>query len=748
MKLRTTLLALATWLICAATASAQGLMIPKDASLSPLAVESHRVSVKIGDQGAVTTVEQVFRNATNRPLEATYVFPMPKDAALTEFALWMNGKKVNGEVVDKDKARQVYTDIVRRMQDPGLLEFLGNDLFRASVFPIPANGTQKVLIAYASVTPCESGLCRYAYPLRMPGAKTSRTLKDFTVDARIKSAAPIKSIYSPSHDVTIDRKGEHEAIIGLETAGAALDKDVLLYWTLSDDDIGLSLLTYKEPGEDGYFLLLAAPKAEWSDNELSDKDIVFVVDNSGSMAGEKMESAKAALSYALRNLRENDHFNIVRFSTGVGSFRKELVPATKGNVEAALAFTDKLRPGGGTAIHDALAEALAMKTGAGRPSMIVFLTDGLPTVGLTDEARIAKDALSANNGRFRLFVFGVGDDVNTRLLDALARDGRGHPTYLRPDHEIETELSAFYDRIARPVMSEPRLDIPKVKTEDVYPRPLPDLFAGTQLVVLGRYTGSGASAVTIHGRVRDRDESVVHEADFPDKAMEADFVPKLWATRKVGYLLEQIRLGGENRELVDEVRELGLKFGIITPYTSGLVIENEEMLTRNNGPVPPPMAEPAPDSILGWGRAGGGGAASDGDVAGTKRERAEAAKSVEGFAAVTGAESVDQSRVIQDYKDTKKSVDEIAEIRTVGAKTFVWRDGRYVDTAFTGKEKVLKVRYLSDAYLAMAAANPKIASYWKLGAKLVVVTKEGFAVEVGEAGQDTLDAPTIKTFLP
>jgi Ca-activated chloride channel family protein len=312
---------------------------------------------------------------------------------------------------------------------------------------------------------------------------------------------------------------------------------------------------------------------------------------------------------------------------------------------------------------------------------------------------------------------------------------------------METELSAFYDRIARPVMSEPRLDIPKVKTEDVYPRPLPDLFAGTQLVVLGRYTGSGASAVTINGRVRDRDESVVHEADFPDKAMEADFVPKLWATRKVGYLLEQIRLGGENRELVDEVRELGLKFGIITPYTSGLVIENEEMLTRNNGPVPPPMAEPMPD-FLGSGRVGGGGAASDGDVAGTKRERAEAAKSVEGFAAVTGAESVDQSRVIQDYKDTKKSVDEIAEIRTVGAKTFVWRDGRYVDTAFTGKEKVLKVRYLSDAYLALAAANPKIASYWKLGQKLVVVTKEGFAVEVGEAGQDTLDAPTIKTFLP
>ncbi|MCB9477869.1 MAG: VWA domain-containing protein [Deltaproteobacteria bacterium] len=719
---------LAVWLAVAGLAHAQSMMIPKDPTLAPLAIESHRVSVKIDDQGAITTVDQVFRNPTGRALEATYVFPLPKGAAIDDFALWMNGKKVSGEVLDAGKAKRIYTDIVRRMKDPGLLEYLGNDLFRASVFPIPANGTQKVQIVYAHVAPYESGLVKYIYPLKTRG-KANTTLKDFSMEVRLRGTRPIKSVYSPSHGIEVVRKSDREVVVGLEQSAVKLDRDFALYYDMSDDEVALSVLTYRpDAKEDGYFLLLATPPSELDDVEGLAKDIVFVLDSSSSMAALKMQRAKKALLYCLDHLGEDDRFNIVRFSTSVSTYADDLVPADADNIAEAKTFVENIKAQGGTAIHDALMTALKNRPAGDRPRMVVFLTDGLPTIGETSEKIIAEDVRSANKGGYRLFVFGVGSDVNTLLLDRLAKDGKGYPTYVRDDGDLETELSAFYDKIAVPVMRDVELRIPGVKTGELMPVELPDIFAGTQLTLLGRYSGHGSSRVEMSGLKGEEEVRFVDEASFPRQSDESAFIAKLWATRKVGYLLEQIRLNGENGELVDEIKRLGTEFGIVTPYTSYLVVEDDNAPTPIPMPMPMPIrrapGEPEPEMRIDASVIAGGSARGS--------ARSEALDKLRGFKSETGARAVDAARRVQQMKDEDRAEETLLS-KTVDGRTFVlMMDGAYTDTRATGKEKILEIKAMSAAYFRLLELKPELGKFFALGGRVLVVTKDGYGIRVGD----------------
>ena len=254
-------------LFFAGPANAIGILVPTDTSLPPLAIESHRVEVTIKDRTSETKVVQVFKNSTSRILEATYTFPLPKGASISDFALWMDGKRVSGEVLEKDKAREIYQGIVSRMKDPGLLEYIGNDIFQARIFPIPANGTQKVEISFTTVLPREGGVSQYTYPLKT-GGKSATTLTDFTMTVKIESKTPIKSVYSPSHTVYVNKKDDSHATVGFEFDKATLDKDFQLYYSLSKDDVGVDLLTYKKKGEDGYFMLMVSPKQDYAESEI------------------------------------------------------------------------------------------------------------------------------------------------------------------------------------------------------------------------------------------------------------------------------------------------------------------------------------------------------------------------------------------------------------------------------------------------------------------------------------------------
>jgi Ca-activated chloride channel family protein len=322
-------------LACAGQAGAHGLLIPEDKSLPPLAMLNHRVTVNVEDQVAQTRVEQTFRNHTDRALEATYVFPVPKGASVDRFTMWVNGKETKGELVEADKARQIYTSIVRRTQDPGLLEYMGNNLLRMRVFPVPAKGDQKVALSFTAVAPKEGNVVSYTYPLKTDG-KATRTLEEFSVTVSIKSQHPVTNIYSPTHAVTVKRQGDKEATVTFDRSQGLLDRDFQLYYATGDKDVGLTALTHKPvSSQDGYFTLLISPRVELSDRYHVPRDVVLVLDTSGSMRGPKMDQARKALKHLLGNLGANDRFGLLNFATTVNRYEDKLLAADKEQVERA-----------------------------------------------------------------------------------------------------------------------------------------------------------------------------------------------------------------------------------------------------------------------------------------------------------------------------------------------------------------------------------------------------------------------------
>jgi Ca-activated chloride channel family protein len=581
---------LAVLLACAGMARAHGLLIPEEKSLPPLAMLNHKVTINIDDQVAVTQVEQTFRNHTDRQLEATYLFPVPKGANVNRFTMFVNGSEVKGELVEADKARQIYTSIVRRTQDPGLLEYVGNNLLRMRVFPIPPKGDQKVTLRYTAVSEREGDLVEYVYPLKTDGKATS-TLEAFSITATIRSQHGIQNVYSPTHAITLARANDKEVKVNFERNQGLLDKDFQMFYQLGDKDVGLTGLTYRPVGsENGYVMLLLTPKVELARTYDVPRDMVMVLDTSGSMRGPKMEQAKKALKFCLENLRAQDRFNLMNFATTVTKYRDNLLEASSDQLAQANKWVDNLEATGGTAIDDALKEALAMRTSdEGRTFTIVFFTDGQPTIGETSPEKILRNVAAKNTASTRIFTFGVGDDVNATMLDQLSEQTRAVATYVRPAEDISVKVSALYAKISHPVLANLKLTATAdVRFTEVYPPQLPDLFHGQQLLVLGRYTGKGASAVRLTGTVGKETKEFVYELTFPEKTGDdKGFVEEIWARRKVGYLLDQIRINGEKKELVDEVVALAKKYGITTPYTSYLIVPDGPLPVAGGGPGGP-----------------------------------------------------------------------------------------------------------------------------------------------------------------
>jgi len=583
-------------------AHAVGYLIPTQTGVEPLAIRSHRVGVSVRERVAETRVVQRFRNHTGQTLEATYVFPIPEGAVVSGFAMTVGGQRVEGELLDSGRARAIYETIVARMQDPGLVEHMGGRLFRARVFPIAPHGEQEVEIRFSQTLDYQGGVIHYRYPLRT-GAAAARTLEDFSFDADIVSRTPIRAVYSPTHPIAVARPDEHRAQVGFTAHQARLDADLDLYYSVQDRDVGLSLLTHQVPGEDGYFLAMIAPRAEVTEQEIAAKEVVFVFDTSGSMAGEKMERARAALDYMLQRLNPADRFSVVRFSTDVEPLfgARGAVQATPQNVARARQFARRFVPAGGTAIHGALREGLAHRRRTDLPRLVVFLTDGMPTVGETDSTRITND-VATWAGDARVYVFGVGDDVNTTFLDTIARRTGGVGDYFRDGAELERRLSAFYDRVAYPLFTDLALTFGGAQVYDTYPRDLGHLYRGGQLMVVGRYRGGGPARVTLAGRVAGRGErhSFAYPVTLPDEEARNAFLPRIWATRKIGFLLDAIRLRGEEPELRGEVVSLARRFGIVTPYTSYLVVEDEALPpglvpdAPDPSPAPPTLSRPGP----------------------------------------------------------------------------------------------------------------------------------------------------------
>ena len=748
-------------------AQGSGMLIPKDKSLPPLAIKHQRVDIRLRDGVATSRIDQSFKNHTNRDLEAVYVFPLPENAGISDFGMWIGGKRVSGELVEKDKAGKIYRDIVRRMKDPGLLEHLGGKLFRVSVYPVPKNGEQRIEIEYSQVLEFEGGLYKYIYPLKTE-EKASQTLEDFTISVRVASSVPIRNVYSPSHEVGITRKGDFEATIGFEKEQALLDRDFVLYYGVSKKAFGLNLLTHAVKGKDGTFMMLLAPATTLPKDEIVRKDVTFVLDTSGSMLGEKMEQAKRALMYCVKKLNDGDRFNVVQFSTDVDSLGMKLLDVNDKNRKEALEFIEELEARGGTDINGALLRACSMYADAKRPGVIVFLTDGKPTIGETDLEKIIGNITKANAQDARMFVFGVGENVNTHLLDKISGKHGGYSTYVEPKQDIEVKVSSFSDKMSKPVLARPRVTVDKVKIEKMHPRELPDLFHGEQLVLFGRYTGDGHVAIRLTGEVNGEKREFVYEGTFQETNADNTFIPRLWATRRVGYLLDEIRLHGEEAELREEVIRLSKEYGIMTPYTSYLVLESDEAyrqhgIPRDGGSLVksglemPARPQPVEELRLGWSapkRKRAAVPATDAPMPATvpvfSREAGEAdALTIKGGAGAryrldprtagdisrdfkedSGLRAIRFSEAIDKYKHESKARDDVANVRHVGDRIFFLVGGVWIDSEYKEEMNTRKVAFAGDEYFKLLDDKPELKKFLALGRKVIVVLQDGTALVV------------------
>jgi Ca-activated chloride channel family protein len=547
---------------------------PTHFAFAPLEVTSHQVNVKIDGQVAITSIDQEFYNPNDQRLEGFYMFPVPNGAHIDKFSMEIGGKSVDAELLSADKARGIYEDIVRKMRDPALLEYAGRDLFKVRIFPIEPRSRKPIKISYTELLRSDAGTVTYLYPLSTEKF-SARPIKNLSVKIELKSAEPLASIYSPSHKVEIKRDGANRAVIGYESKDEKPDTDFQLVYSSDTRDVGLRLITYKPDSDDGYFLLLAAPTVS-NETKPAAKDVVFVVDTSGSMAGAKLQQAQKAVRFCVENLNADDRFEIVRFSTEAEPLFRELVSADSDHRKRANGFIDEFKPIGGTAIADALQSALKVRPDkSDRPFVVIFLTDGLPTVGTRSPEEIVANIRKASG--VRTFSFGIGSDVNTQLLDQIAEGTRAFSQYVLANEDLELKVSNFYTRIKEPALTNLRLDLSGgVHTSKMYPADLPDLFKGDQLVVAGRYSGAGDVEAKLTGNVGGREQTFTYKLHFDDRKTSDDYVPRLWATRRVGFLLDEIRIHGETTELRDETTELARKYGIVTPYTAYLIVEDED----------------------------------------------------------------------------------------------------------------------------------------------------------------------------
>ncbi len=559
----------------------------------PWAVESRYVDMQVRNQVASVSVTETLLNTCGRIVEAEYYLPIPADASVDQLTLTVNGREMSGEILSVDDARRYYEDIVRRRHDPALLEYAGLGCIRVSAFPLEPNKPATLTFHYNMLCTREGDIVELQFPLAT-ARHSSAPVKEVRVTAEIEGQAELMNIYSPTVEIKTTYRGDKNALVTFTSRDFYPSADFVVYYREDNAELGASFLTYfPEHGKDGYYMMLVAPARNASTQAPLAKDILLVLDRSGSMAGEKIAQARDAARFVINNLNSEDRFDIITYNDAVESTFGTLTSATQANRDMALSDVNRVESGGGTNIHDALETAMdilsqsnrqaSLNNATPRPTYVFFLTDGLPTVGITDEQRIIDDTRKANDLQARLFCFGVGYDVNVRLLDNLSNDQKGKSAYVKLDEDIEVKVSSLYAKIKNPVMSGLQVNLVDFRLRDRQPSDIGDLFEGDQIVQVGRISNEGSSItqtdLVITGLYQGREQTFAYpvEVNGSNRRSSYKFIEKLWAQRRVAFLLNEVRLKGNIEELVDEITELATRYGIVTPYTSYLADENQRL---------------------------------------------------------------------------------------------------------------------------------------------------------------------------
>jgi Ca-activated chloride channel homolog len=749
------LLLLVLSLLVPASAMAQGWIeprpLPRPLPHPPL-VEKLRtsVTVRIVDRVARVEVEEWFRNAGGGLAEGDYLYPLPGEAVFSEFSLFQGEEELKGESMDATRARAIYEEIVRRHRDPALIELAGHGLLRARVFPIGPGETRNVKLRYTQVLDRTGDALRFRYlagaqrprsggPVpRQSGEAQENAPLTFTLTS--DEAGRFGEPFSPTHRLQVTRDRNRLSVRPSQDLSGTFD----VFLPLSGPRVGISLATHRVDGEDGYFMLTLSPGAVQAAAS-TPRDVAVVVDVSGSMSGEKMEQARDALHQLLGTLNPNDRFRLISFGNRVDAQRPDWAPATRVVIDEARRWVDRLAAAGGTNISGALDEALRTPAGPERLHMVIFITDGLPTVGESDPERLAA-RVEAALGNARVFTFGVGYDLNTYLLERIAVAGRGTVDYVEPGRSVEEAVGALATRIRHPVLVDLAFSGSPVRLDDMQPTRLPDLYAGQELLVFGRYRTNGRDAageLSITGTRNGRTERFASRVEFPAHDSSSAYIPSLWAARKVGDLMRTIRIEGSTPERVAQVRELALRHGLITEYTSYLV---QEPMTR--AAVVPVRTGQAQSG----GRGGSGAGVGAGAPVPFAAPVAVATPPPTGQVAVESAR-VDAMRLqTSSLADLAAAGDAVAggrvlidgaathaNTRLVSGRTFRLVSGVWVDAAHQASAETLHVEPFSRAYFDILAKLPELAPYWK-AFDAVTVAGARTSIRVAAGGRASLPA--------
>ena len=706
--------------------------------------QSSVVRTDLTDRVLRYEVTETFINRGSGVGEADYIFPLPKGAAFQDLKLSINGEMVSGETLNAGQARAIYEQIVRQQRDPALVEWMGYGMLRARIFPIAPGEEKKVVVRFQMVAEREGDALRVDYFQGKRSGNDMVRFADFGRDELPRGSFTLTypanqtygSAYSPTHSLNTTRRGERREV---RVMGNASEITLLIPVRRSSEP-SISMLAYAPRDENGFALITMSPPAVAP--RVTPRDVTLVLDASGSMSGVKIQQARAAGKQVLSTLNSADRFKLIDFSTDVRSFRDGFVRATPENVREGMRYLESLDASGSTNISGALDAALDDETTSGRLGLVLFVTDGEPTVGERNPDAIATRVARLRKNR-RIFSFGVGAELNAALVERLAVEGRGTAHFVRPEESVERAVSIVASRLTSPVITDVRVYADGVRLLKLHPSEATDVFAGQDYVLLARYSGSGDSRLRFEGQTANGPISWTTRVAFPSSSRENSFVARLWATQRVGYLSAEKRKNGRSREIDDEIRQLGEKYAIPTEFTSYLVLEpGMQSQRRALSPVSGQL-----DNVVVTGVA----TAMSGKVSGAKVDTQSRPSSAPA--------ATDQSRAFEAARDASRqraattlaAADEsdlrkegkAESTRRVGQRSFRLSGEKWIDSRPLDSLKVIKIRAFSEAWFKLIETIPELKEVFALGDKVLVAGRET-AIETSPDGKETLSESELR----
>ena len=678
-----------------------------------LNVKSLHIETNIQNGVAHTSIKQIFHNPTKLRLQGYFLFPVPANSIIRDFRMDINGQMTKAELLDAKEARKIYEDIVRKTLDPALLEYANCKLFKIRIFPIEAGSDKTIEIKYNSVLTKDNLLTSYTLPLNTQKF-SAQALNDLSIHIKISGQTKIASVYSPTHQIETVQKDENSFEIGYEAKSVKPNIDFKIYIQDAENEVNIAAIAYKGADPNGYALFSISPDFYVQKSEA--KNYSFIVDVSGSMREGKIEQAQKAINYCVNRLNAKDKFQVIRFSTYAEKVFETMQSANQKNKDLALAKIKTWEAIGGTNMEAAFKLAFEEQSDPNKKHVVVFITDGKPTIGETDEKKLLDLIAQKNSSNLRIFTFGIGNELNTHLLDKLSAMTNAYRNYITEEEKIDEHIARFFDKVSKPAISNLQISFSgNTSISDIMPNKLPDLFFGQNLVLVSKIDKEGSLTFNLKGEINQKEVSMSKKLDIKF-ATENDFIPFIWATRQVGTLLDQIRLSGETKELKDEIVHLAKKYGIITPYTSYLILEDEKIAGTNPRPHPHPIQY---QKLL----------TDDFDMEEAAVEYKEMSKKSGAYSTRSSSEiqQLSNSANIKDISMGQKRMSKNkVKQNTYATQTYKNTQGRafyktentWIDVQLSEvnpKTKERKIKFASKEYFDELSNNPDIGYYYSLG---------------------------------